>query len=337
MTKSFSLKIDSYSHIIPLKYKEVVKKIAPKEHDRKIVRTPPLYDLDSRFRVMDKFEPLKQILTLAWPPVEDIASQDKSAELARIANDGMAELVLKYPDRFVAAIGILPMNNMDAVLEETDRVIKDLRFKGVYLHTPVQEKPLDSPDFFPLYKKMVEYDLPIYIHPMKMETYPDYEGEKKSKFRIYATFGWPHETSKAMARLVYSGIMEKFQGLKVITHHCGGMVPYYAERIIEFTHHMEIWGREEEQHGLRVDPIDYFRKIYADTALYGNRSALMCAYDFFGADQIIFGTDMPLGDTDFGNRNYYKTIEAIEGMDITESERKKIYEDNARRIMRLPI
>ena len=77
---------------------------------------------------MDKYEPLRQVLTIGWPPVESVAGPEKAADLAKLANDEMAELVNKYPDRFVAAIGILPMNNMNEAIKETDRVIKDLRF-----------------------------------------------------------------------------------------------------------------------------------------------------------------------------------------------------------------
>ena len=88
---------------------------------------------------------------------------------------------------------------------------------------------------------------------------------------------------------------------------------------------------------MKKDAIDYFRMFYADTAIYGNPTALKCGHDFFGPDHVLFGIDFPLGDTEHGDRNYRQTINAIEQMGITEEDRKKIYEDNARKLMRLPI
>jgi uncharacterized protein len=337
MKQPYSLKIDAYSHIVPPKYKEALYKVAPELHDRQVVPCVPLYDLDRRFRIMDKYEPLRQVLTLGRIPVEHVAGPAKAAELARLANDEMAELVTKYRDRFVAALATLAMNNIDAALNETDRGIKDLKFKGVYLHTPVDEKPLDSPEFMPLYEKMSEYDLPIVIHPMRKPDHPDFLTEEVSKYNMFSLFGWPYDTTAAMARLVFSGIMEKYPNLKIVTHHCGGMVPFYAERIRQFTQLLELGRQGERGLGLKREAIDYFRMFYADTAIYGNPTALMCGHAFFGADHILFGIDFPLGDIELGDRNYRQTINAIEQMDITEDDKKKIYEDNARSLMRLPI
>jgi len=338
MKQFYSLKIDAYAHIVPPEYKETLQNVAPEQYEQKVARRPALCDLDARFRIMDKYEPLRQVLTLAYPPIEDIAQPAKAAELARMVNDEMAELVLKYRDRFVAAIAVIPMNNIDAALKETDRAIKDLRLRGVYVHTPAAGKPLDAPEFLPLYEKMSQYDLPIFIHPMLSATdQPDYKGENTSKYRIVPTFGWPYETTKAMARIVCSGILQNYPNLKIVTHHCGGMIPYYAERIRQFMQILELFGTKEEQLGLTRDAVDYFQMFYNDTAIYGNFKALECASAFFGAERLLFGCDFPLGDTEKGFRNYRQTINAIDQMDITEDERKKIYEDNARKLMRLPI
>jgi len=334
MKPPYQLKIDAYAHIVPEKYRQALYKVAPKIHDEQILFSPPLYDLDRRFRIMDKYEPIRQVLTLGRVPVEHIAGPAKAADLAMRANDEMAELVAKYPDRFVAALATLAMNNVDAALKEADRCIKDLRFKGVYLHTPVDEKPLDAPEFLPLYEKMAAYDLPIVIHPMRRINHPDYLTEKTSKYNMFSLFGWPYDTTSAMARLVFSGIMDKYPNLKIVTHHLGGMVPFYAERIRQFTQVMRIG---EEKPFLKKDSLEYFRMFYADTAIYGNPTALMCGITFFGVEQVLFGIDFPLGDTEHGDRNYRQTINAIEELDISEEDKKKIYEDNARKLMRLPI
>ena len=330
MRLPYELKIDAYAHIIPPRFKETLRKIIPALYERQVLSNPPLYDLDARFRIMDKFEPLRQVLTLGRIPVEHIAEPELASDLARQSNDEMAELISKYSDRFVAGLATLALNDIDGALRETDRAIKDLKFRGVYIHTPVDEVPLDHPKFLPLFEKMAEYDLPIVIHPMRKADHPDYLTEKVSEYFIFSLFGWPYDTTAAMARLVFSGVMEKYPNLKILTHHMGGMVPFYAERIKQFT-------QARNPQNLKKDAFSYFKRFYADTAIYGNPSALMCGFSFFGADRIVFGIDFPLGDTEKGSRNYRQTINAIEEMNISDEDRKKIYEDNARDLMRLPI
>ena len=88
---------------------------------------------------------------------------------------------------------------------------------------------------------------------------------------------------------------------------------------------------------LTESPIDYFKKFYCDTAIHGNTPALMCAHNFFGPDHVMFGVDMPLGDRFFGFRSYLQSIQAIEAMDISDEDRKKIFADNARKLFRLSI
>jgi predicted TIM-barrel fold metal-dependent hydrolase len=337
MRPPYTLKIDAYAHIVPPKYGEELHKVAPEMYERQVLISPPLYDLDKRFRIMDKYEPIRQVLTLGRIPVEHVAGPTKAAELAERADEEMAELVTKHRDRFCGALATLAMNNMDAALKETDHAIKDLGFKGVYLHTPVDEKPLDAPEFLPLYEKMCEYDLPIVIHPMRRMDHPDYMTEKVSKYNMFSLFGWPYDTTSAMARLVFSGIMEKYPTLKIVTHHLGGMVPFYAERIKQFTQMFTQRKEGDFTIWYKKDIVDYFKLFYADTAIYGNTPALMCGFDFFGPDHVLFGIDFPLGDIEHGDRNYRQTINAIEQMDISEADRKKIYEDNARKLMRLPI
>jgi predicted TIM-barrel fold metal-dependent hydrolase len=335
MTKLYQPKIDAYSHIAPQKYRERLRQLNPQECTYKIDTCPPLYDLDHRFRIMDKYE-LVQVIAPAWPAVEEIADPRTAVDLARLANDEMAELILKYPDRFVAGVACLPMNDMDAALAETDRAITDLGLKGVLIYTPINDKPLDAPEFIPLYEKLYQYDLPILIHPMRNPDYPDYKTEDASKYRVYNTFGWPYETTVAMTRIVFSGLLEKYPNLKFVTHHCGGMVPYLVERIKQF-YDLGMRRGEIDRTVLTKAPIDYYKMFYNDTAIYGNMPALMCAHAFFGADHLLFAVDFPLGDMEFGMKNYSQTISAIDEMDISDEDRKKIYGDNAKRLYRLPI
>ena len=161
---------------------------------------------------MDKYPDVVQLLTIAGPNLESVLEPKDAAECARIANDEMAELVAKHPDRFCGACASLPMNDIDAALAETDRAIKDLRFRGVEIFTDYNGRPVDAPEIFPLYEKMAAYNLPILLHPRRTNTTADYEGEKSRNTSIYTNFGWPYETSLAMARLAFGGPLEKYPG-----------------------------------------------------------------------------------------------------------------------------
>jgi aminocarboxymuconate-semialdehyde decarboxylase len=137
-----------------------------------------------------------------------------------------------------------------------------------------------------------------------------------------------------MTRLIFAGIFEKFPKIKFITHHGGGMVPYFADRIVvHYNNGLERLGQKNFP-GLTKHPIEYYKMFYNDTALNGNMPGLMCAYNFFGEDHLLFGSDMPY-DIENGAIAIRKTIEAIESMNIPESSKKKIYEGNARNLLHL--
>jgi uncharacterized protein len=329
------MKIDIFPHILPVKYKEAFQKINKSEAFTKMHNIiPTLSDLDYRFRIMDEYDDLMQVLTLSAPPVEVFADPKQSAELSKLANDEMAELVVKYPDRFAAGVACLPMNDMNAALNEVDRAIKDLHLKGVQIFTPINDKPLDSAEFLPLYEKMCQYDLPIWIHPQREVDYPDYRSEKISKYAVHAMFGWVYETSSAMVRLVLSGVLEKYPNLKLITHHGGAMIPFLNKRVGSFIDFSATRMKNGILENISRPPMDYFKMFYADTAIYGNTAGLMCSYDFFGAQHLLFGTDMPY-DCQFGLTFTGETIKSIEQMALSDAEKKMIFEDNARRLLRL--
>lgn len=330
------MKIDIYTHVLPSKYKEALyKKTKGKFYLQEVNEaTPALWDLNIRFHIMDKYEGLRQVLTVASPPVEAVAEPKDAIELAKMVNDEMAELVIRYPDRFTAAVGCLPMNDVDAALEETDRVIKELGFRGVQIYTPTNDKPLDLPEFMTLYEKMAKYDLPIWIHPCRERSTPDYKTEDHSRYWIFSMFGWPYETTAAMTRLVFGGILQKYPNLKFITHHCGGMLPFFAQRMAGGQDYAEVRLKAKFRVALSRPPLEYFRMFYADTAIYGNVPGLMCGYAFFGGEHLLFGTDMPY-DSENGDRYTRDTIDAIEKMDIPESEKAMIFEYNAKRLLRL--
>ena len=180
-------KIDVFTHISPPGYSEGVERIAGglKDIGKRTRGVPMLHDLDVRFRVMEQFPEYQQVLSLPTPPIELYATPDQAIELARIANDSMAELVEKYPDHFVAFAAALPMNAPDAALAEAERAVTELGAKGIQIYSNVLGKPIVSPEFQPLFEAMVGYDLPIWLHPYRGADFPDYLKEDASEFEIW--------------------------------------------------------------------------------------------------------------------------------------------------------
>lgn len=329
------MKIDIFSHILPVKFKDAIPDFPEKLSIIDV--TQAIWDLDLRFRIMDRFDGLMQVITLGYPPIENVADPAKAADLARLANDELAELVARHPDRFAGAVACLPMNNMDAALKEVDRAIGELGLRGVQIYVPTNDKPPESPEYIPLYEKMAKYNLPIWLHPRRAATYPDYRTMDKSLYSVYHVFGWPYETTVAMSHFVFGGIFDRFPDLKIITHHAGAMVPFFEQRIVCFYDKARTALGHDYLRGLTKAPIDYFKMFYNDTATHGSMPGLTCAHAFFGADHLLFGTDMPLGDSQRGFRITGQVIKAIEQMDIPDADKKKIFEDNARKLLRLPV
>jgi uncharacterized protein len=342
------LMIDAFCHILPPKYVEVYAKKANIRPDVMYAgrfgmpSMPAMFNVEERFRIMDRYEGYVQILNMSLPPPEDTLSPKDAVEVCKIANDSLAELVYKYPDRFVAATACLPLNDMDAAMKELDRAVLDLRLKGIQINTTIMDKPLDAPEFQPLFEKMNYYNLPIQLHPRTplkgpraMEGRPPY----KDEVGVWAelSFQWPYETSIAMGRLAFSGMMEKYQNLKIITHHLGGFVPYHSERISHWHNtSSNRYGSGSLSRYYTRPILDYYRMMYGDTACYGRTATLMDGYAFFGAEHMLFATDFPY-DAAGGDVFLRETINSVEEMDICDKERKNIFEDNARKLFRLPV
>ncbi|MBI2088630.1 MAG: amidohydrolase [Deltaproteobacteria bacterium] len=283
---------------------------------------------------MDQFDGYKQVLTVPSSAVDALNQEPAAKDLARLANDGMAELVVKYPERFVGFAASLPFLGTDDALEELERCVGELGALGVEFCTSVNGTPMDDPRFEPFYARMAALDKPIWAHPSRPAAMADYPTESHSKHRLSTTFGWPYETAVFMSRLIFSGVMDRYPNLRIITHHAGGMVPHHAARIVAQSR-----MRGPEGHPvadiLKRDILDYYRMFYGDTALQGvAKHALECAISFFGVEHILFGTDMPFGDDD-GLAYIRDNITTVDALSLTTAERQKIFEDNARRLLGL--
>jgi len=329
-----SEKIDAYCHMLPAKYKEAVLQRTPKAsyYYEADIQRPALWDLGIRFKAMDNIEGLRQVISPGQPPLEYVASPKEAVDLARIYNDEVAEIVGKYPDRFPAAVACLPMNDVDASCREAERAVKDLKFKGVLISTSINGKPLNNQEFLPLYELMDSYDLPIWIHPAKDRQIPDYPGEAMSQYALFLVFSWPYETTIAMGRLVYSGVLERFPNLKLITHHCGGMLPSYYGR----TALVPPDTKTGDVRQLAKQPVEYFRRFYADTVMGGNTSALTTGRDFFGTSHVLFASDYPYPGGATGAEAAVKgVVKSVESMGITDEEKGLIFSKNTRTLLKL--
>jgi predicted TIM-barrel fold metal-dependent hydrolase len=334
------MKIDIFDHIFPKAYFDKMLRIAPdgKDMQKRVRNIPSIVNLEERFRMMDLFDEYAQIICLGSPPIEVFGPSPVSTDLARLANDEMAELVLKYPKRFLGFIASLPMNDPEGLLKEAERGIKELGAVGVQIFTNVLGKPLTKPETMPLFDLMAKLDRPIWMHPARGADFPDYKGEPKSHYEIWFIFGWPYETSVAMAHLVFSGLFDRHPDLKIITHHMGGMIPYFEGRVGPGWDQLGTRTSDEDYtlllKKLKRRPLDYFHLFYADTALFGARDATVCGLKFFGAERVLFASDMPF-DPEKGTAYIRWTIEIIDSLDIRPEERRAIYEGNARRLLKL--
>jgi uncharacterized protein len=341
-----NLKIDIFPHIFPKAFFDRMMQIAEsnpglKASIKRWLHIPVLWDLEARLKMMDRFKGYKQILTLSLPAIEYLAGPDQSPALARLANEGMAEIVSRHPEYFPAFVASLPMNNVPAALSEMDRAIGDLGAKGVQIFTNVNGRPLDEPEYFPIFERMTtRYDLPIWVHPTRTAKFADYPTETQSKYEIYWLFGWPYETSAFMARLVFSGMMERLPNLKIITHHLGAMAPFFDERIGYGMDQLGSRTADEDYTAIlrrmAKRPVDYFRMFYADTSINGSASAIRCGLDFYGQDHVLFGTDCPF-DPEGGPLFIRENIKAITSLKLSEGDRRKMYFGNAIRMLRLEL
>src|SRR5262245_55303833 len=177
-------KLDVFNHIYPTDYYEQLMKVAPnfKDIGKRMRNIPMLADLDVRFRVMDQFDDYEQVLSLPTPPIEVFAGPFNAVDLACAANDGMAELVHRYPDRCPGFVASLPLNDPDASVLELQRAVGDLGASGFQLFSNICGKPITAPEFLPLFETIAAYDRPIWLHPYRGADFPDFLTEDRSQF-----------------------------------------------------------------------------------------------------------------------------------------------------------
>jgi len=326
--------IDIYCHIFPDAFFQEMNRIAPRLGNigARLRGVKKLFDLDERFREMDQFGDYREIISLPNPPIEDFATGEVGLKLARIGNDAMAELCADHPERFPTFVAALSMTDVEGSAEEARRAVKELGAGGVQIFTNIAGRPLDDPAYESVFATMAELDQPIWLHPARTSTMPDYASEPKSRFEMWWCFGWPYDTSVAMVRMVFCGLLDRYPNLKIVTHHLGGMIPFYDGRIGPGLQVLGSRTLDEDYSkvlpALKRPHLDYLHDFYGDTALFGGGiQAVRCGLEFFGSEHVVFATDTPLGPI-------APTIARIRELDISEADRRKILAGNAERLLK---
>jgi predicted TIM-barrel fold metal-dependent hydrolase len=327
--------IDAYTHIAPPAFTKAMSRLVPDtDMVGRILKVRQLHDLDLRFKAMDRIPDYRQVIASVTPPVETFTTVPQGVALTEAANDAMAELVVRHPERFPAFIAALPMHSVSAAVDEIHRAIRKLGARGIQVFTNVNGKPLDDPEYAPIFEAMAGHDLPIWMHPARTSSMTDYSAEPKSKLEMWWLFGWPYETSVAMTRLAISGLFDRHPNLKILTHHLGGMVPFFDKRI---EHGLSVLGARtpDEDYsntlkGLKRPLIEYLRLFHADTALSGDSGGLACGLKFFGAERIVFATDAPFGPL-------IETHEAITKLEVPPEHKRAIFHENVQRLLKLSV
>jgi aminocarboxymuconate-semialdehyde decarboxylase len=328
--------IDIFTHVFPKSILERVAAISPNfgYMGPSVRNMALLHDMDRRFRDMDVAGDYAQIISMASPPIEEVTETPKQAtEIIHAANDAMADLVTRHPDRFPGFVASVALLDMDSAMKEIDRSINDLGARGIQIYTDVKGRPLDDPTFAPVFAAMAAKGLPIWLHPTRTPYVPDYPTEKESTDMIWLILGWPFATAVAMYRLVLAGIFERNPGLKIITHHMGGMIPFHATRIEgALLRAMRERARKESPGSgpyMRRAPLEALKTFYGDTAMHGNVNGTRCGIEFFGQNNSVFASDHPYG-------MIGQHLDMIDRLELDDGVRRKIMTENAERLMRRP-
>lgn len=300
-------KIDVFAHVLLPKFYEKMLKInsnIPK--DIPFINNEVLTDMQKRRE--NRLEEVKQIISYVNVNPEDYTDEITSYELCKEANNELIEIIRENPDMFYGGVAMIPMNNISKAIDIIEnQVLKNQELLGIQLFTRALGKSIADEEYEKIFEIANKYHLIIWLHPVFDERKPDNN----------IVFSWEYELSMAMMQIVERGIFKKYPDLKIIVHHAGAMIPFFAGRV------KYILGPEKEKD---------FKKFYVDTALLGNPQALDLAANYFGISHLLFGTDAPLGIMPAGATK--EIIEAINQMNVSEEDKEAIFKNNLFRLLK---
>lgn len=271
---------------------------------------PPLYDMQRKLADMDSAGIDVAILSLGIPGPELLGGPEAN-EVARMVNDLLAEIVAAYPSRFWG-YATLGFGDMDASLKELDRCFSILKFRGLQLFSNINGKPLDAPEFRPVFVRMAELGRPIFIHP----TVPLNQNYLMDLVPVPVLAFMVDNTLAAM-RLALSGVLSEYATAPIIIPHVGATVPYLMGRLDGM---LEYFGGP----GVMKEPSRFLKKLYMDTVVYRPEPLQWC-FSLMGTSQLVLGTDHPYGP-------WRLPVQILEGLSCSESEREQMLHGNAERL-----
>lgn len=308
-------RIDAFAHALPEEFLDEMADQHPTDELLDLQDATHMWDVENRLSDMDEYGIDRQCIMLSRSTIWQGMDPEDALPLVRAANDTMADLAAES-DRLIP-VATIPMAN-DEFVTEFRRCIEDLGMAGAQIFSNVEGRPIDRGGFPSLYGTAEELDVPLWLHPQLHNWYDwtDEYGNDK-------IFGWLFDTSLALARLVFSGVMRDHPDLKLIPHHMGAMIPFFYKRIETFKQaysHLDYADLDE--------PVsEYFRRFYPDTGVNGSVPALEAGIDFFGTDHVVFGTDYPFGPQQ-GHVWMRDTVASVDELEVSDEDREKIYHEN---------
>ena len=258
-----------------------------------------------------------QVLTFTTPGTH-VESLERAVALARLVNDAFAAVVHSRRSRFTA-LATLPLNDPRASAAELERAVTTLGFRGAMVFSNVNGVALADERFRPLYEQADALEAVLYVHPTNpvgVEAMTDYW--------LMPLVGFPWDTTLAAAKLVFSGVVERFPRIRWVLGHLGGAIPYIAERLDR--------GYEafsECRAHVRRPPSAYLKEFYYDTVNF-DPAALRLALAFAGPQRILAGSDYPHR---IGSLRSMR--ESLGGLDVPAEDRALILGGNAARLLGL--
>jgi aminocarboxymuconate-semialdehyde decarboxylase len=278
---------------------------------------------ESRLSVMDKYGIDVQVICQTAPGLFHIPAEE-AAHICTASNSENYELCKAFPQRFVN-VCILSLLDMSTAMDEFQRSIDELDCRGITLATNQNGKGLDSPEFFPLYEQMADHDLPLFLHPTNWESYP--LADQVQSWGFMSTFGWPFDTTQALWRLIFGGVLDEFPTLKIVTHHMGAMLPFFAARA------EAVYGMMRGRTGKDVSV--YWNNIYGDTAMGGGtKEVFQLGYSFFGARRLVFGSDYPFGPNG-GETGVSRALAGTRSIEAPAADVERILGENAKELLKI--
>ncbi len=280
-------------------------------------------NIERRLLHMDQLGIDIHVLTVPAPGADRFEGDD-AIQIARVANDAIAAIARKHAKRFIGFF-TLPSCDVQASLRELERSVNELGLRGFGCFANLNGQALDREALFPIYERLAKYQLPVYIHP----TAPLATEAVGIDIMPTLIFGWAFDSTVAMTRLVYGRVLERFPEINWVVADVGGVLAFFAQRAINIYS-----GRTDEirhKYGLKENPLDSFRRFYVDTADHPT-STLRCVKDFFGPARMVLGTNYPYGPEE-GCLLVKNSLKAIDGLELSFSDKAKILGGNAARIL----